>query len=200
MTMDLSVIGIVFAIILFIIFFAAIILYLSFRIKETFKEEKKRGMLVVKLAFLIGILFLAGGSLYFFAQILTPATNDTFPANGGQEQKPQLSLFISYPPEVRLNSQFTMTFTITNPTEFTAHDVIVQTSSIFETLNILSTSHKVTGNIIEVEDVTSGTTVISLELIVQGRPRDVNGNIALTFREMDEPITKSINISVKGGP
>ena len=81
MSLDLSVIGIVFALILFIIFFAAVVLYLAFRIKETFREEKKRGMLAVKVAFLIGILFLAGGSFYFFAQVLTPQSSlpDTTP-------------------------------------------------------------------------------------------------------------------------
>jgi hypothetical protein len=161
MTADLSIIGIVFAIILFIIFFAAVTLYLSFRIKETFREEKKRGMLVVKIAFLIGILFLAGGSLYFFAKILSP-TNGISPSNGDQEQKPELSMIISYPTEVTTNNQFTVTFTITNPTDFTAHDVLIQASSIFEDFTLISSSHDVTGNIIEVGNLSSGSTIVSL--------------------------------------
>jgi hypothetical protein len=221
MTTDLSVIGIVFAIILFIVFFAAIILYLSFRIKETFREEKKRGMLIVKVAFLIGILFLAGGSLYFFAQILSPSTpvvvpsenntipngtspapstNDTSPTNDTQEQIPRLSLFIAYPAEVRLNNEFTITFTITNPTESAAHDVIIQASSIFENLNVTSSSYEVTGNLIDVGDVVSGTTIVSLKLIAQNRPGTIDDNISLTFTEMDEPITESVSISIRGGP
>ena len=57
MSIDVSILGILFALILFIIVFAAIVLYLAFRIKETFREEKKRGILVVKITFLIGLLF-----------------------------------------------------------------------------------------------------------------------------------------------
>jgi len=203
MTMDLSIIGIVFAIILFIIFFAAVILYLSFRIKETFREEKKRGMLVVKIAFLIGILFLAGGSFYFFAQILSPSAPSPAPlppSNGNEEPKPELFLLISYPSEIRMNNQLTMTFTITNPTEYTAHDVIIQTNSIFENFNLISSTHDVTGNIIEIGDISSGTTFSSLELIAESKPGVINENITLTFGEMNQPITKDISISVRGGP
>jgi len=142
MTGDLSIIGIVFAIILFIIFFAAVILYLSFRIKETFREEKKRGMLVVKIGFLIGILFLAGGSFYFFAQILSPSTSPTlpFPSNGNGEPKPELTLSVSYPTDIRMSTQITMTLTITNPTNLSANDVIVQTNSLFEHFSLISST------------------------------------------------------------
>lgn len=181
-------------------------------------------MLVVKVAFLVGILFLAGGSLYFFAQILSPSsptnlppTNDTTQTspspetptndtssngstNGNQEQNPELSLFISYPTEVRLNNQFTMTFTVSNPTESSATDVIIQAGAIFENFNVISSSHKMTGNIIEIGDVDPGTTVISLELIAQNRPGTINGYISVTFTEMDEPITETFSISIRGGP
>ena len=73
MTLDLAVIGVVFAILLLIIFFSAVVLYLSFRIKETFRKETRRGATVAKVTFLIGILFLAGSLFYFFA--------NTFPNN-----------------------------------------------------------------------------------------------------------------------
>ena len=204
MTTDLSIIGIVFAIILFIIFFAAVILYLSFRIKETFREEKRRGMLAVKIGFLIGILFLAGGSFYFFAQILSPSTPMTpapiTPSNGNGDTKPELTLSISYPSTIRMGTQITITFTITNPTNISANDVIVQTNSLFEHFSLVSSPHERTGNTIEIGTVNPGTTVSSIELVAPSKPRDFSDTIGLTFTEMTEQITQNISISVTGGP
>ena len=210
MSMDLSIIGIVFAIILFIIFFSAIVLYLSFRLKETFREEKKRGMLIVKIVFLVGILFLAGASFYFFAQILspsspslTPPSNGTTPlppSNGNGEQKPELNLLMSYPTEIRINTQFTMTFTISNPSDTIAHDVLIQTNSLFEQFSVVSSTHDLVGNIIEIGDVSPGTIVSSLELLCEDKPGTKSDTITLTFTEATEPITKNVSISVRGGP
>jgi len=204
MTTDLSIIGIVFAIILFIIFFAAVILYLSFRIKETFREEKRRGMLAVKIGFLIGILFLAGGSFYFFAQILSPSTPLTptpiTPSNGNGDTKPELRLSISYPTTTRMGTQITITFIITNPTNITANDVIVQTNSLFEHFSLVSSTHERIGNTIEIGTVSPGTTVSSMELVAPSKPRDFSDRIGLTFTEMTEQITQNISISISGGP
>lgn len=219
MSLDLSVIGIVFATILFIIFFAAIVLYLAFRIKETFREEKKRGMLAVKVAFLIGILFLAGGSFYFFAQVLTPQSSlpDTTPPDNSSSNttlpetpppsnetetengNPELAMSVSYPSRTKMNTKITMTFTITNPTEYTAHDVVVQTNVLFEQFNAVSTTYERTGNAIEIGDVPSGTIIVSLELTAPSKPQQMGDTITLTFKEMNEPITQEISISVTGG-
>jgi hypothetical protein len=210
MSLDLSVIGIVFAIILFIIFFAAVVLYLAFRIKETFREEKKRGILAVKVAFLIGILFLAGGSFYFFAQILTPQSSlpDTTPPDSSlpdtplppsnETGKPELIMSISYPSRTRMNTVITMTFTITNPTEYTAHDVVIQTNLLFQDLEIVSSTHQITGNVIEIGEV-SETTINSLQLRAPSKPKQIDDTITLTFKEINEPITQQISISVTGG-
>ena len=193
---DISIIGIVFALILFIIFFSAIVLYLAFRIKETFHKEKKRGILVTKIAFLIGTLFLAGGSFYFFAKILTPPVIPP-PDEPG---KPQLSLSISYPSTVRMTTKITISFTITNPTDHTAHGVVIQTNVLFDFFSIVSATHVVVGNVINIGDVPPGTTISSLELTSPDRPRDVDETISLTFQEMAQPITQEISISIKGGP
>ena len=237
MSMDLSIIGIVFAIILFIIFFAAIVLYLSFRIKETFREEKKKGFLVVKVGFLIGILFLAGGSFYFFAQILNPSpvtlpesenttdvippfepdtpSNDTAPtepeiptdntpptpANETTDEPeiPELNLIVSYPSKIRMNTEVNMTFSITNPTESVAHDVVIQTSSLFDYFSILSSTHTVTGAAIELGDILPGTTICSLTLLSSNRPNEVRETMILIFNEMTEQLTKDVSISITGG-
>ena len=95
---DLSILGIVFALILFIIFSSAVVLYLAFRIKETFRKEKKRGIGAAKIAFLIGILFLAGGSFYFFARNLMMQ-----PSNGSD--RIELSLSVSNPSSARMSTE-----------------------------------------------------------------------------------------------
>ena len=71
MSIDLTIIAIVFTIILLLVFFSAVVLYLAFRIKETFKKETKKGTNIAKTAFLIGIIFLAGAILYFSANALS---------------------------------------------------------------------------------------------------------------------------------
>jgi len=211
MSLDLSVIGIVFAIILFIIFFSAVVLYLAFRIKETFSEEKKRGMLAVKVAFLIGILFLAGGSFYFFAQVLAPQSSlpdTTLPdnslpdtpspsSNETETGKPELALSVSYPSSTKMSTVITMTFTITNPTEYTAHDVVIQTNEILQKFGLVSSTHEIVGNAIEIGDVPE-TTICSLELSAPSKPGQIDDSVTLTFKEMNEPLTQEISISVTG--
>ena len=199
---DISILGVVFALILFIIFFSAIVLYLAFRIKETFRKETKRGVLAVKIAFLIGILFLAGGSFYFFAKnlspLVTPPSNENGPSN--ETGKPQLNLSISYPSTVTRNTKITISFTITNPTKYTAHGVVIQTNVLFEYFSIVSSTHEVLGNVIKIGDVPPGTTVSSLELTSPERPGTVRDTITLTFQEMTQQISQEISISVTGGP
>ncbi len=202
MSIDVSILGILFALILFIIFFAAIVLYLAFRIKETFREEKRRGILVVKIAFLIGILFLAGGSFYFFARTLTPTPPTPPPPSppSDENEKPLLALTISYPSKIKMNTRINITFTITNPTDYTAHGVVIQTNVLFEYFSIISSTHEVIGNVLKIGDVQSGATISSLELTSPNRPREIRDIITLSFIEMSEPITQEISISVSGGP
>lgn len=75
MSIDLTIIAIVFTLIMLLVFFSAVVLYLAFRIKETFKKETKKGTNIAKTAFLIGVIFLAGGIMYFSASTLTNTHN-----------------------------------------------------------------------------------------------------------------------------
>jgi len=105
---------------------------------------------------------------------------------------------ISYPSRTRMNTVITMTFTITNPTEYTAHEVVIQTNVLFQDLEIISSTHQITGNVIEIGEV-SETTIISLQLRASSKPKQIDDTITLTFKEMNEPITQQISISVTGG-
>jgi len=159
-------------------------------------------MLAVKVAFLIGILFLAGGSFYFFAQILTPQSSlpdMTSPDNSLPDTNPELTLSISYPSRTKMSTLIAITFSIINPTEYVAHDVIIQTNVLFQDLEVVSSTHEIIGNVIEIGDVQSGTTISSLELRAPSKPRQIDDTITLTYQEVNEIISQQISISVTGG-
>ena len=206
MNLDLIVIGVVFALILLIIFFSAVVLYLSFRIKETFRKETRRGATVAKVAFLIGILFLAGGLFYFFANTFTnttepsPTATPTPSANPTPTpvNTPVLTLSVSAPSQVGMNSELIITFTITNPTTFTANTVYLETSGLFSDFTLQSSTHDTTGSVINIGEVRSGVTVVSVELVAPDRARTLTNTVALNFQEMASPVTKSVTISVRG--
>ncbi len=64
---DYTIIGTVLAISMAIILLSGLALYISFRVRETLRDEKGRGARAAKVGFLIGLLFLSGGVFYFFA-------------------------------------------------------------------------------------------------------------------------------------
>ena len=216
MTLDLAVIGVVFAIILLIIFFSAVVLYLSFRIKETFRKETRRGATVAKVAFLIGILFLAGGLFYFFANTFTniteptptptptasptptPSTTPTASPTPTPSQTPILTLSVSAPSEVSMNSELSISFTISNPTAFTANGVYLETSGLFSDFTLQSCTHETTGSVINIGQVPSGITVVSVNLLAPDRVRVFTNTVVLNFQEMLNPLTESVTISVRG--
>jgi hypothetical protein len=189
MSLDLTIIGIVFAIILLIIFFSAIVLYLAFRIKETFRKETRRGLTIAKVGFLVGILFLAGGMFYFFANTLGNVTRS----------EATLNLSVSNPQSVSFNSNFTITFTVMNPTTIIAHGATIQASLFFAEFSIITSTHEVVGNVINIGVVQPGTTIVALEVLAPSKPGTVSDVVELVFQEMTEPVTKLISISVEGG-
>ncbi len=196
MSLDLTIIGIVFALILLIIFFSAIVLYLAFRIKETFRKETRKGFTIVKIGFLIGILFLAGGIFYFFANNLG---NITGPSPTPSSSNPYLSLTLSYPISVTFDSSCRVNFTVINPTSAIAHGATIQANVLFANFLIQSSTHEVVGDIIKIGDVQPGTTTVSLELSAPGKPGTVTDTISLLFQEMTTPVTQEIAINVSGG-
>ena len=198
MNLDTSLIGVVFSLILFIIFFSAIILYLAFRIKEAFREEKKRSSTVIKVVFLIGILFLAGGAFYFFANNIQNMNNPTPTPTPGPTLV--LSLTLSYPSTAKMSTKITVTFTVINPTTATAHGVTIQAPILLSNFVIQSSTHNIVGNVINVGDVLPGTTIVSLELTTPSKPGTNTDTVTLLFQESTAPVTRELSISVRGGP
>ncbi len=64
---DYSIIGTVLALAVAILLLSGLALYVAFRVRETLCDEKGGGTRTVKVALLIGMLFLSGGVFYFFA-------------------------------------------------------------------------------------------------------------------------------------
>ena len=192
---DLSLIGIVFSLILFIIFFSAIILYLAFRIKETFREERT-GATTMKILFLVGVLFLAGGGFYLFAQTISPSILPTPTTNNNENGDPTLNLTISYPSQAQTNREITVTFIITNPTEYTAHQAVILTNVLLQEFTVTDTTHKIVGNTIRIGDIPPGTTTISLTLQTPNKPGEINDTITLTYQEATQPTTRNITITI----
>ncbi len=200
MNPDTSLIGVVFSVILFIIFFSAIVLYLSFRLKETFKnEDKKKSATIVKTAFIIGVLFLAGAAFYYFANQLKGTTPNP-PSGNDNITKPSLSFTASYPTSTRTNSKITVTFTIINSASATAHGVTIQAPSLLSSFTVQSTTSNIVGNAIEVGEVPQGTTIVSLELTTPTKPSTVTDTATLLYQESTTPLTQQISISIRGGP
>jgi len=206
MSLDTSLIGVVFSLILFIIFFSAIILYLSFRIKETFREEKKRSSAVIKVGFLIGILFLAGGSFYYFTNTFQNVNNPTSTPTPSPTPTPTpgstpvLSLTASYPSSARMNTKVTVSFTVINSKTATAHGATIQAPILLSNFAVQSSTHNVVGNVINIGDVPPGTTIASLELLTPNKAGTVADTVSLLFQESTAPVTQEVSISVRGGP
>ncbi len=238
MSIDLTIIAIVFTLILLIVFFSAVVLYLAFRIKETFKKETKRGANAAKTAFLIGIIFLAGGIMYFAASTLTNVHNQQIttptPAPGitsmpttaptatptlkpGQTPHPTTSTpptstptpnptasptpnpndisFSVYPSTVTagMNNQVTIYFTIYNPTSTTLTNTVIQTNSLFQYFNLASSTSPVSGSTINVGNVPTGTTQVTLQLTGKTQA-SATVTVDLLYQNMPTQLTTQITI------
>ena len=68
---DYTIVGTVLALAIAILLLAGLALYVAFRLRETLHDEKGGSIRAVKVAFLIGLLFLSGGVFYFFASGFT---------------------------------------------------------------------------------------------------------------------------------
>ena len=199
MSIDASILGMVFAIILFIVFFSAIVLYLAYRIKETFRSETRRGIVITKIVFLIGILFLAGGSFYFLAGTFPTSSADPTNEPPDDTGATQLSFVVDYPSTIRMNADLTISFTLSNPTAYTAHNVLIQTSGLLDYFTLVSSTHPINGNLISLNEVPPGTIICILELLTSDRPLTIRETITVTYLEMTTPVTQQISITVQGG-
>src|SRR5450759_1779653 len=119
--MNIEIIGIGVAVTFAIIALSAMILYLSFRIKEIFREDKSFNGQFAKTVMLLGILFLAGGMFYFFALAMFPQAHNfsTVPnasiSMSANEQNGSVFLGVSYPKSIKTGDNYTINLKVYNP-------------------------------------------------------------------------------------
>lgn len=213
MSFDLSIIAIVFTIILVLVFFSAVVLYLSFRIRETFRKETNRGAKIAQTAFLIGILFLAGAILYYSAATLTsperttqptatptnqptstptnpnssPTSNPTpAPTNHGNQPTPTQTPIVTPTPNLNQTATFTAFYPST-----TALDS--QISLTFTVINPSSITYKntviQTNNIFQSFTVISSTNPVNANIINVGDFPPGTTAVTLQLRAPNHPGT-----------
>jgi hypothetical protein len=78
---DVTIVGTVLALSVAILLLSGLALYVAFRVRETLRDEKGGGTRAVKVAFLIGLLFMSGGVFYFFASGFNVANGNTSTPN-----------------------------------------------------------------------------------------------------------------------
>jgi Domain of unknown function DUF11 len=122
---DVSVIAAVLAISLVILILSGLALYVAFRVRETFKDDKGTGIRTVKLVLLIGLLFLTGGVFYFFASgIGSPGASTTTALTSASST----AIVVASTPPSTITASTTVTVT-TTPTTVTTTTTIPPTST-----------------------------------------------------------------------
>lgn len=213
MSIDFSIIAIVFTIILILVFFSAVVLYLSFRIRENFRKETNRGAKIAQTAFLIGILFLAVAILYYSAATLTsperaaqptpiptptnqptptnsnssPTSSPTpAPTNQGNQPTPTQAPSISPTP----NPSQTTTFTAFYPSTTAMES---QLSLTFTIINPSSITYKntviQTNNIFQSFTVISSTDTVNANIINVGDLPPGTSTVTLQLSAPNRPGT-----------
>jgi hypothetical protein len=97
-----------------------------------------------------------------------------------------------------MNSELSITFTISNPTAFTANSVYIETGGLFSDFTLQLSTHQSTGSVINIGEVASGVTVANVELTAPNRAGTYEYVTVLNFQEMENPLTRSLTISVRG--
>lgn len=197
--MNIEILGIGIAITFAIIALSAVTLYLAFRVKETFREEKSLKIQFAKTFFLIGVLFLAGGVFYFFAQAIYPQKlpiddnaskiieTGTFAKNGS------VYFGVSYPANIRTDDNYTISFMTYNPSSKVIHNAAIRLVGLrlFEAksnFNFVSDS-------LDLGDLPPGETKGYLRLKAPSNPVVLEG--ALIFQSKDtDTVTESVKINV----
>jgi hypothetical protein len=131
--MDLWIFGIGIAVAFAIIALSAIILYLSFRIKSTFENDKSVKVQIVKTFFIVGVLFMAGGMFYYFAQAMSSGkANNTsrMIQNEVVSESGVISLGLAYPENVRVNDNYNITFAVKSSAPNTIHNATIKITGL----------------------------------------------------------------------
>ena len=196
--MNIEILGIGIAVTFAIIALSAVILYLGFRIKETFREEKSLKIQFAKTFFLIGILFLAGGVFYFFAQAIVPQKlpNDNASKiieSGAYAKNGSVYLGVSYPANIRTDDNYTISFMTNNPSTKVIHNAAIKLVGL--SLLEAKSNFKIVSDSLDLGDISPGETNGYLLLKAPSKPVILEG--ALIFQSKDtDTVAQSVKINV----
>jgi len=199
--MDLRIIGIGIAITFAIIALSAVTLYLTFRIKETFREDMGTKVQIAKIGFIIGILFLASGCFYFFAQAMyqpDKSLNDN-DIHLNESQMSAISnlttLDISYPDTVKTDEIYIITFNINNPSSRTIRNSTIKLSGLdpFE----VKSNFNIDKNVLNLGDSHPGKSSGYIQLKAPSNPTTLEGELIFESKDTN-PLTRKIKITVNG--
>ena len=197
--MNIGILGIGIAITFAIIALSAVTLYLAFRIKETFREEKSLKIQLAKTFFLIGILFLAGGLFYFGAQAITPQKlqNDNNTSemieSGDAAKNGSVFLRVSYPANIKTEDNFTISFMTYNPSQKIIHNASIKLMGL--SLLEAKSNFKILYDSLDLGDMPPGETSGYLLLKAPSHPVTLEG--ALIFQSQDtDTVAESLKINV----
>ncbi len=197
--MDIRLLGIGIAVTFAIISLSAITLYLAFRIKETFREEKSLKIQLAKTFFLIGILFLAGGMFYFFAQAmyqqkLPGDTNTSEIVESGSFAKNGSVFFgVSHPANIKTDDNYILSFKMYNPSSKIIHNASIKLVEL--SLLEAKSNFKIGSDGLDLGDIPPGETSGYLLLKSPLYPAVLKG--ALIFQSQDtDTVIESVKINV----
>src|SRR5450759_5619224 len=196
--MNLDILGIGIAVTFAIIAISAVILYLSFRIKEIFREEKSFKVQFAKTFLMLGILFLAGGMFYFFATAMNPHTQNfsTVPnasISSANEQKGSVFLGVSYPKSINTEENYTIFFRVYNPSLKEIHNGTIKMIGL--NLEGAKSNFNIESDRIFIRKIASGEISGYLQMKSPSYPVILQGQ--LIFQSQDTgAVSESINIGV----
>jgi len=201
--MNLNILGIGISVTFAIIALSAMILYLSFRIKEIFREDKSFKVQFAKTFLLLGILFLAGGMFYFFANAMNPQklSNETNASNmivsGSYEKNGSVFLGVSYPASIKTEDNYTIYFKVYNPSLKVIHFSAIKMVGL--SLLGAKSNFSIESDKLALGDIASGETSGYLQMKSPSYPVVLQGQ--LIFQSQDTgTVSESVNINVLETP
>ncbi|MBI3840952.1 MAG: hypothetical protein HY297_03230 [Thaumarchaeota archaeon] len=217
---DYTIVGTVLAIAIAIILLSGLALYISFRVKETFREERGRGARVAKVGLLVGLLFLSGGVFFFFSSGFSQPgpTNDSSSGSTSTisgvtttttvtQSGSVVGMSVSYPSRVSAGSSVSISFTLVNNGASTPTGASIDVGSLFYPFSVSAatkcnpqcTPTTWSGSVVQVGDLTPGVTVVTLSLTAPSQPQQYSDTVTLYYVGTTQQITANISIQVISG-
>ncbi len=195
--MKLEILGIGIAVTFAIIALSAIILYLSFRIKSTFENDKSVKVQIVKTFFIVGVLFMAGGMFYYFAQAMSSGKADNTSRmiqNEVVSESGIISLGLAYPENVRVNDNYNITFAVKSSAPNTIHNATIKITGLPLVFGAKS-NFGIEIDKLVLRDLQPGETDGFLQLKAPSYPIVLVGTMLLSSPDTDT-VTQNVRINI----